>query len=968
MAGFFAGVATVQRFTGMSVVQVLEEIIRYKDAVQNGADLTDIRLSGQDVNLLMRFANATWMAGTAFRGLEERMAKNNFTLWDLLPGDERYKDLIQCWAAAKFLRERISPDLDADQQLQKLGEILRDPELSDQIAKNQSAAYQEEERRKNPDYQGSSLDDLEDRKKISGLTVKDAAIATNLAGFYALVTGIGALRERFPRRAEQTFIGIVNDISKGTLNPDEMDLLMRFANATWMAGTAFRGLKEQMEKRSFVLWDQLSEEDKDKAKDQIFAAAEQLGDLIKAQSLGQGTNAEVIGPGGDEELLRRSMAVFRHEIGGLLEGLMQAIEVDFDMKPRTGKLIEDLVKNLREVREVVHQLETSETGKIESDRFPDLRQRIKRLRSQLGRFLRRHDQPEDAEDREIVRAGIAGLNVALRRLDSLGKSIKSGNYKGVRQTMGLLRIFDDVQAFFLPDLKANAKKKMKGKEIGGKLVPWGISVEDQSEGAMVKVDRNHLEGVWVNLIRNAVKAGATEINIKIFTEGENVFVTVSDNGSGIPPGIFPRIFEPDFSGTGSTGLGFFLSQRIVEAAGGEILEPVSEAGKGTVFKVVLPRAMISSGSSDKFEKSEMGQSLGSRVSDMIRVLGDDNFLTQSTGMTAEELGEAVQRMQSADEIHQFLLEKTKAKFESIRENMIADIKEFGTVLDGRYSGAEEMLAAVFSDAFEEELGRLTDQWSAETGAAYSGEDFSRLVLGIRLTVFGETSSVLALAAGLEGNKETSPEAVAHYLARIQQGIDAMLQDYGKTKVNFALSFRDNDEEDLRDILFQIQGLIGMLFLFHGRSQHVQMSNWRGLGTVVSRLVNSKDKRNSPEAVLSGIQDIAGQNLGVLTANTAVFPADSYGKGLPVVAADPETVVGNLKKAYLWSAAAVVVAVALLKEPKEVLRDEEALKAFLGKYFPQEFSDLFSLENGVLKIKVNALTEAIQAAEKVAAAA
>ncbi len=363
-----------------------------------------------------------------------------------------------------------------------------------------------------------------------------------------------------------------------------------------------------------------------------------------------------------------------------------------------------------------------------------------------------------------------------------------------------------------------------------------------------------------------------------------------------------------------------------------------------------------------------GLSLGESVSGVIRSVGEDNFLTQLTGIPAGELSEKIQAMESVDEIHEFLLGTVRARFENIRESMIADVKKFGRVLDGRYPEAEELLTAVFSDAFEEALGRLADQWSEETGAAYSEEDFSRLVLNVRLAVFGGTASVKALAAGLEGNPDISPEAVAHYLARIQQGMDAMLRDYGRTQVNLALSFRDGDEEDIRDVLSQIQGLIGMLFLFHGRSQHVRMPDWRGLGTVVTRLVNMKDKRNSPEAVLSGIQDIAGQNLGVLTANRDVFPADSYGKGLPVVAADPEAVAQNLKKAYLWSAAAVVVAVALLKEPKEILQSEESLKAFLGKYFPQEFSDLFSLENGVLTIKVNALTEAIKAAEKVAAAA
>jgi two-component system, NtrC family, sensor kinase len=124
----------------------------------------------------------------------------------------------------------------------------------------------------------------------------------------------------------------------------------------------------------------------------------------------------------------------------------------------------------------------------------------------------------------------------------------------------------------------------------------GRSVElvfDPGEIPSIQASPNHLQGVWLNLIVNAMDSfGDTQGNIHIQTSqnGNMIQVKVSDNGKGIPAERISRIFEPFYTTKApnrGTGLGLSVCHRIVKQHGGHILVD-SQIDVGTEFTVVLP--------------------------------------------------------------------------------------------------------------------------------------------------------------------------------------------------------------------------------------------------------------------------------------------------------------------------------------------------------------------------------------------
>ncbi len=119
-------------------------------------------------------------------------------------------------------------------------------------------------------------------------------------------------------------------------------------------------------------------------------------------------------------------------------------------------------------------------------------------------------------------------------------------------------------------------------QVGGE-----IAVEDGRAPAQWPLDPERMRQVLVNLLQNAVQAGAPVRACAALAEGALVF-EVEDSGPGVPPEDRERVFEPFFTRkTQGTGLGLAVVKRVVEQHGGTIIVQSAERG-GARFRIVLP--------------------------------------------------------------------------------------------------------------------------------------------------------------------------------------------------------------------------------------------------------------------------------------------------------------------------------------------------------------------------------------------
>jgi signal transduction histidine kinase len=197
--------------------------------------------------------------------------------------------------------------------------------------------------------------------------------------------------------------------------------------------------------------------------------------------------------------------------------------------------------------------------------------------------LARAGQLDEEHTRYAVQVGDY-TKVMGRMIDDLLDFTRSRLGKGmaiVRQTMDLRSVCRDVMNQFQA---AEPHRELR------------LTSSDDTTGEW---DPERLRQVVSNLIANAIEHGAEDspIDMSVMTEGDDVLLTVSNQGKPIPADVLPRLFDPLVRGAsrsrsrdrhGSIGLGLYIVREIVMAHGGSI-SVTSSASAGTAFTVRLPK-------------------------------------------------------------------------------------------------------------------------------------------------------------------------------------------------------------------------------------------------------------------------------------------------------------------------------------------------------------------------------------------
>ena len=294
----------------------------------------------------------------------------------------------------------------------------------------------------------------------------------------------------------------------------------------------------------------------------------------------------------------RTEGVPRYDAAGVFQGYVgasidvtEAKRAEDDLK-RINELLEErvgeaLAEKAKAEADLMHAQRMEAVGRLTGGVAHDFNNLLTVVIGALDMILR---SPEDAARRK-----------------KLGEAALAAARRGERLTHQLLA-FSRRQALRPEAIDLNGLIR-EGEPLLRRAVGEAVEFKLKLKrgGARVNVDPAQFEAALLNLIVNARDAMGDKGRIVVQTldcsvragevpelaAGDYVCVTVSDNGSGMPPEIIDRVFEPFFTtksvGKG-TGLGLSQVYGFARQSGGGV-KIASTVGRGTEIRVYLPRLL-----------------------------------------------------------------------------------------------------------------------------------------------------------------------------------------------------------------------------------------------------------------------------------------------------------------------------------------------------------------------------------------
>jgi PAS domain S-box-containing protein len=296
-----------------------------------------------------------------------------------------------------------------------------------------------------------------------------------------------------------------------------------------------------------------------------------------------------------QDLFKKYRDPFRFEFraakGGELRhytGYVQAM--DYEGRPTIHFIVDDITEQkelarkarLNELR-MYHEDRLTALGTMAAGMAHELNQPLNTIRVVTDGFLFGREAGWVLDPEEWVE----GLEMVSRQVVRMSEVIQN-----------IRNFARDDQAQTFGEVNANEAIENVFSMMGRQLEAHGIRVYKELERRLplIRTHLNRLEQVVMNLLVNARQAldhcshPHKEIRVRSGRRDGNVFIEVSDNGTGVPEEIIGKIFDPFFTtkevGKG-TGLGLSISQSIVAELRGRIEVFNNEMG-GATFVVTAP--------------------------------------------------------------------------------------------------------------------------------------------------------------------------------------------------------------------------------------------------------------------------------------------------------------------------------------------------------------------------------------------
>jgi len=216
------------------------------------------------------------------------------------------------------------------------------------------------------------------------------------------------------------------------------------------------------------------------------------------------------------------------------------------------------------------------------------------------------------EQRRSFLADVAHeLRTPLSVIRGQAEAIADGLYPGdaahlapiLDATQALDRLIEDLRTLVLTDagnlvlhkeptdLGALAAETVESFKAQAAAAGVTLSADVSDQPMIVRIDPARIRSVLGNLLSNAIRHTPTgrSVRVTVSPSGDNVVITVTDTGGGIPPELLPRVFDRFAKGANSpgSGLGLAIAHDIVAVHGGT-LTIESKLGSGTTVRLTFP--------------------------------------------------------------------------------------------------------------------------------------------------------------------------------------------------------------------------------------------------------------------------------------------------------------------------------------------------------------------------------------------